>query len=205
MTATWRNTIAFHLLLFVASLVLLGRPCPVWAEDAPEASAAPRREVLEYRLGLGDLVEVQVWKEEDLTKSQALRIDGRISLPLIGDIEADGKSLPELRELLEKRFAEVVSEPAVSVRLIESKSWRYYVWGQIRTPGEFPIHYPMTLLQVLARSGGFLEWAKTDKIVILRREEGGERIIHFNYPAVLQGEGLAQNIMIAPGDTIIVP
>lgn len=180
---------------------------PGWLGPALAGAGAENLapESFEYRLGLGDRVEVQVWKEPELSKVQAVRIDGRISLPLIGDVETVGKSVPELKTELEKRFAAVVSEPAVSVLLAESKSWRYYILGQIRTPGEFAIDYPMTLLQALARSGGFLEWAKTDSILLLRREGERERIIHFDYPALLQGDKLAQNIVIAAGDTIIVP
>lgn len=208
MFATRRPIFLFHLVLFIATCTLvgaLGRPGPGWAAEPAAASTLTGAAVPEYRLGLGDRVEVQVWKEPELSKLQAIRIDGRISLPLIGDIEAVGKSIPELKRVLEQRFGEVVSEPAISVLLAESKSWRYYVLGQIRTPGEFSIDFPMTLLQVLARSGGFLEWAKTDSIVILRREGGQERIIHFDYQALLHGEKLAQNIMIAAGDTIIIP
>lgn len=208
MSVTRRTIVVFHLVLCIATLHLLGalaRPLPSWAAEPPTAPQPSWAEVPEYRIGLGDRVEVQVWKEPELSKLQAVRIDGRISLPLIGDIEVIGKSIPELKGLLEKRFGEVVSEPAISVLLTENRSWRYYVLGQIRTPGEFAIDFPMTLLQVLARSGGFLEWAKTDSIVILRREGGQERIIHFDYQALQRGEKLAQNIMIAAGDTIIIP
>ena len=93
----------------------------------------------------------------------------------------------------------------MSVMLIESRSWRYYLIGEINKPGEFPIDYPITLLQVLARSGGFREWAKTSKILVIRRKSGGEQRLKFNYDSVIKGDDIEQNIVIEPGDTIIIP
>ncbi len=158
-----------------------------------------------YQIGLGDIIEVQVWKEPELSRTQPVRIDGRISLPLIGDIEAVGRTTSELANYLEIQFSKIVTEPAVSVMLTESRSWKYYVVGQITDPGEFTIDYPITILQAIARSGGFLEWAKTSKISIIRRKEGNEIILTFDYEALVKGNNLGQNILISPGDTIIVP
>jgi len=160
----------------------------------------------DYIIGLGDILEVQVWKEPDLSRVPVpVRIDGRISLPLLGDVDAAGKSIKELTMFMEKKYSEMVTEPAVSVMLVESKSWRYYIVGEIASPGEFNLDYPLTVLQVIARSGGFRQWAKKSKISILRREAGKEDILPFDYDSVVKGENLNQNIYIAPGDTIIVP
>jgi polysaccharide export outer membrane protein len=160
----------------------------------------------DYIIGLGDILEVQVWREPDLSRNPVpVRVDGRISLPLLGDVDAAGKSIKELTLFLEQKYREVVTEPAVSVMLIESRSWRYYIVGQIASPGEYNLDYPLTVLQVIARSGGFLEWAKKSDITIIRRESGQEKILPFNYDSLLKGQDLSQNIHIAPGDTIIVP
>ncbi len=159
----------------------------------------------EYVIGLGDQLQVMVWKEPDLSQSMCVRIDGRISLPLIGDVEVAGKTIRALTKDLEKRFSEVVTDPAVSVMLIQSKSWRYYIIGKIKQPGEFPIDFPITVLQAIAKSGGFLEWAKTEDITILRQAGSGEKIITFNYDTLTEGENLGQNVIVKPGDTIIVP
>lgn len=159
----------------------------------------------EYVIGPGDQLQIMVWKEKDLSQNMAVRIDGRISLPLIGDVVAAGKTIEDLTKDLEKRFSEVVTDPAVSVMLIQSKSWRYYIIGKIKLPGEYPIDFPITVLQAIAKSGGFLEWAKSDNISILRKKGDRETIIKFDYDTLAKGQNLAQNIQIKPGDTIIVP
>lgn len=175
-----------------------------------EASSAPAPATLpggptEYVIGLGDLLQIMVWKEPELTMPMSVRIDGRISLPLIGDVQAAGKTIRDLKKVLEEKYAAVIEEPAVSVMLTQSKSWRYYIIGQIKQPGEFPIDFPITVLQAIARSGGFLEWAKKDRISIVRHESGHETIAQFNYEALVNGQNLLQNALVQPGDTIIIP
>jgi polysaccharide export outer membrane protein len=160
----------------------------------------------EYIVGLGDILEIQVWKEPDLSRNPApVRIDGRISLPLLGDVMAAGKSISELTNELEKKYREVVNEPSVSVMLLQNRSWRYYIIGQIAQPGEFTIDYPINILQAIARSGGFNEWAKTSKVAILRKKGAQEIMLNFDYEALVKGTNINQNVLIAPGDTIIVP
>ncbi len=191
--------LAFMSLLFLADTALA----------APKAisnnAASPATKDVEYIIGRGDLLRIMVWKEKDLSQSMSVRIDGRISLPLIGDVMAAGKTISGLTRELEKRFSSVVTDPAVSVMLIQSKSWRYYIIGKIKQPGEFPIDFPITILQAIAKSGGFAQWAKTDDISILRQTKGRDQILKFNYDAVTKGRNLTQNIQIKPGDTIIIP
>lgn len=159
----------------------------------------------EYVIGLGDQLQIMVWKEPELTQSLSVRIDGRISLPLVGDVQAAGKTIRDLKKILEEKYGSVIAEPAVSVMLVQSKSWRYYIIGQIKQPGEFPIDFPITVLQAIAKSGGFLEWAKKDRISIVRQEAGRETIVPFNYEALVNGQNLEQNALVKPGDTIIIP
>jgi len=159
----------------------------------------------EYIVGLGDQLQIMVWKEPELTQTLSVRIDGRISLPLIGDVEAAGKTIRDLKKILEEKYAAVIAEPAVSVMLAQSKSWRYYIIGKVAHPGQFPIDYPITVLQAIAQSGGFLEWAKTENISIVRRDGGRETIVPFNYEALVNGKDLQQNALVKPGDTIIIP
>jgi len=186
-----------NLFLFLVALLLLteGTPLATAAQDAQGP----------YRIGLGDVIEVQVWKEPDLSRQVKVRLDGRISLPLVGDIQAAARTPEEVASAVGERLAKYITEPAVSVILVESASRRYYVIGMVNQPGEFPIDYPVTVLQALARAGGFQEWAKKAQIVIVRRSEGRERLLPFNYDAVIKGADLSQNLLIAPGDTIIVP
>ena len=176
------------------------------AQPAQMKSTVTSPHDFDYIIGPGDILEVQVWKEPDLSRNPVpVRIDGRISLPLLGDVDAAGKTIKELTTVLGKKYGEVVTEPAVSVMLIESRSWRYYIVGQITQPGEFNLDYPITLLQAIARSGGFLEWAKKSDIKVIRRKANNEEILQFDYEALVKGTNLHQNILIAPGDTIIVP
>ncbi len=168
------------------------------AQDLPERNS-------EYIIGAGDVLEISVWNEPDLSRTVFVRIDGRISLPLIGDVVATGKSPEALASLLEDEARKYIAEPNISVILTASNSKRYYLLGQIEKPGEYPIDYPVTLLQAIAKAGGFKEWAKTSKILIFRRQSGVEKILTFNYDSLTKGEDLAQNILIAPGDTIIIP
>ena len=160
----------------------------------------------EYVIGMGDVLKIMVWKEPDLTCELAVRSDGRISLPLVGDVQAAGQTIGGLKKTLEQRYGKLITDPAVSVMLTQSKSRRYYIIGQIKQPGEFPIDFPITVLQALAKSGGFLDWAKKDKITIVRRGENGqESILPFDYEALVAGHNQQQNVLVQPGDTIVVP
>ncbi|MCK5544832.1 MAG: polysaccharide biosynthesis/export family protein [Desulfobulbaceae bacterium] len=195
----FRDIVRSCLILFAGAVVLLvfqAGPLPAASSDSADG---------EYKIGLGDIIEVQVWKEEALSRTLAVRIDGRISLPLVGDVVAAGKSTTELALDLEKRFGELVGDPVVSVMLSENRSQKYYIMGQIGEAGEFAIDYPITVVQVIARSKGFKEWADKSGIVVLRRENGGERMIMFNYESFVKGRSSERNILIMPGDTIIVP
>ncbi len=168
-------------------------------------AAAGDGQDVDYVIGVGDVLEVQVWNEPDLSRSVMVRLDGKISLPLAGDVQAAGATVSGLDTLLEKTLAGFVTEPAVSVILLENRSRRYYVVGQVGQPGEFPIEYPLTLLQVIARSGGFLEWAKRDEIRVVRRQGGREVQLLFDYDSYIKGKNPEQNVLISPEDTVIVP
>lgn len=158
-----------------------------------------------YTIGIGDVLQVFVWNEADLTMPVLVRLDGFISMPLIGDIKAAGVSPVALAATLRKEIARFVADPTVSVILQESRSKQYYVLGQISKPGEYPLDYPITILQALAKAGGLLEWADKKEIKIVRRTAAGEKIIPFNYNKMLEGEDLEQNVLIETGDTLIIP
>ena len=158
-----------------------------------------------YLIGLGDVLEIQVWNEPDLSRTLNVRLDGFISLPLAGDVAVVGKSIPELTKVLEKRYSDLIEEPTVTVILAESRSRRYYLIGQVAQPGEFPLDYPISLLQAIARGGGFSEWAKKDEVAVFRRQSGKDNMLKFNYDSFVKGKNLEQNFLIEPGDTIVVP
>ena len=177
----FRDIVRSCFILFAGAVVLLA------FQAGPLSAASSDSADVEYKIGLGDIIEVQVWKEEALSRTLAVRIDGRISLPLVGDVVAAGKSTTELALDLEKRFGELVGDPVVTVMLAENRSQKYYIMGQIGGAGKFAIDYPITVVQVIARS------------------KGRERMIMFNYESFVKGRSPEQNILIMPGDTIIVP
>lgn len=175
------------------------------AEENIELPAKDPALSAEYIIGMGDQLEIITWNEANLSKTVTVRIDGRISFPLLGDIPAAGLTIAALSKGMEDKLREFVEEPAVSVILLQSTGLRYYVIGKILQPGAYGIDSPITILQAITRSGGFQEWAKTSDIKIVRRAAGKESIINFNYDTLSEQNNLAQNILIEQGDTIIVP
>lgn len=170
-------------------------------------SAAPvaALPVGEYIIGPADGLEVMLWKEEDVSRKVQVRVDGRISVPLLGDVEAAGKTVDGLAKMLTELYSKVLEDPSVTVMLLEGRSYRYYMIGKVKTPGEFRIDAPVSLLQAIARSGGFVEWAKTDDVLLVRKGQGKQEILHFDYDAFVKGKNLDKNFEILPGDVIVVP
>ncbi len=158
-----------------------------------------------YVLGCGDRVSIRVWGRDNLNTDAIVRPDGKISFPLIGDIQAQGLRVEDLKEELDKRLREYVFEPSVSVTVVDIKSLKIYILGEVARPGEYDLIAPTDVLRAIAMAGGFTIYAKKNKIQIIR-SEGQEKIkIKFNYDQVIRGINLSQNILLRPGDVIIVP
>ena len=168
-----------------------------------QAFAEQKNEMKEYRIDVGDVLEINVWKEEELTREVFVRLDGRISLPLIGDLVAAGKTPMELAKSLEKNIGEIIEEPSVTVLMKATNSRVYYLVGNINSPGAYPLDTPMNLLQAIAKAGGLGEWADKDNIMIVRRTSGKDEMIYFDYKKFVKGKDLSQNIRIQYGDTFI--
>ncbi len=158
-----------------------------------------------YKIGPSDLLDIQVWNEPDVSKQVRVLIDGTIVLPLVGQINAAGLTPSQLSESLKKKLAEYIAEPEVTVMVLEGKYNRYFIVGQIQNPGEYYIDYPISILQAIARAGGFQEWAKKSKIFVIRQTKSGEERIEFNYDEFVKGDKKVKNIEIVSGDTIIIP
>jgi polysaccharide biosynthesis/export protein len=159
-----------------------------------------------YRLGPGDVLEVRVYKEPDISGNEILvRTDGRITLPLVKDVPAGGLTIEELEKVLVAKLKPLVRDPDVTVILRQSNSQRAYVMGAVRKEGPVKLIDRMTVLQALAESGGVTEYAKRKKIFILRGADGKQTRIPFDYEAVLSGQKPEMNVVIEPGDTIVVP
>lgn len=159
----------------------------------------------EYTFGAGDILEVSVFGEPEISKKVFVRIDGKISLPLIGDVQATDTTATILAKTISGKLVKFVEDPNVTVILSESKSKVYYILGQIKTPGEYLINQPISVLQAIAKAGGLLEWAKKSKIMIVSRPGSSQKITYFDYDDFLGGANIGQNVTINSGDTIVIP
>jgi polysaccharide biosynthesis/export protein len=181
------------------------------AQDAPKpansdtASAGRMLEsTVEYQIGPEDVLDISVWKNPELSRKVPVRPDGRISLPLVNDIQAAGLTPTELRQQLTTRLAEFVPTPEVAVVVQEVQSYKVAVVGAVKTPGRFMLRSPATVLECLALAQGFTEFAARERIVVLRQNGSATSRIPFNYRKVADGNE-QDNFLIKPGDIIVVP
>jgi len=159
-----------------------------------------------YVIGVGDVLDVSVWKEPELSKACGVRPDGMITLPLIGEIKAVGLTPNQLQDQITASLGKVMSEPQVVVIVGSVNSLSFNIMGQVYKAGFYPLSRPLTVLDAIALSGGFRDFAKQKKIYILRTApDGTEQKIHFNYKEVIKGKNMSQNILVEPRDTIVVP
>jgi polysaccharide export outer membrane protein len=159
----------------------------------------------QYVIGSEDVLYIHVWKEEALTRTIPVRMDGKISLPLIQEIKAAGLTPLQLKEVLTIRFKEFIENPIVSVTVMEANSCKVYVMGQVKNPGVYRLRSETTMLQIIPMAGGFTDWANQKKILIVRKEDGREKRITVNYKKILSGKDPGLNVVLKAGDTIIVP
>ena len=158
-----------------------------------------------YVIGPEDILYIHVWREDALSRTVPVRADGNISLPIINEIKAAGLTPLQLKEALTMRLKEFIESPTVSVTVTEANSFKVYVSGQVRTPGVYRLRSETTVLQIIPLAGGFTEWANQKKIIIIRRENGKEKRIIVNYKKIIKGGDSGSNIVLEPGDTVIVP
>lgn len=158
-----------------------------------------------YVVGIGDVLRVSVWREPELSGESVVRPDGKITVPLVGDVGADGTTTEQLGRAITERLQEFLKDPRVTVTVVEIHSKYFYVVGEILRPGPYPLLQPTTVLQALSFAGGFREFANTKKIQVLRHQNGGLARRQFNYDEVVKGRNVEQNIVLKHGDTIVVP
>jgi polysaccharide export outer membrane protein len=158
-----------------------------------------------YVIGPEDVLYIHVWKEEALSRTVLVRMDGKISLPLVDDVQAAGLTARQLKDVLTKRLREFVDNPNVSVIVTEPNSFKVYVSGQVRSPGVVRLRSETSILQLITMVGGFTEWANQKKILIIRKEDGKEKRITVNYKKIVKGDAPESNIILKSGDQIIVP
>ena len=196
-------------LLFLIIMCRIGFFHQSMAADKTGASVTETKQEImadpSYVIGPMDVLEIQVWKEPDFSRQVLVRPDGKITLPLIGDILASGMNTMGLKALLSEKLEDFVSKPGVTVIVLESHSKNFYIIGKINQPGTYPLNPDMTVLQAISVAGGLAEWADKDSIRIIRRSAGKEEMLSFDYDKVISGKSLEQNILLKPNDTIIVP
>lgn len=158
-----------------------------------------------YALQPGDVLAIGVWKEPDLQLEVMVRPDGGISFPLVGDLQAAGRSVDELRDLLTAGLGKFIPDPTVTVAVRQIGGNRIYVLGKVNRPGEFTFTRPIDVMQALSLAGGATSFAALDDIRILRRDGDRQRALRFRYSEVEKGRALEQNILLLSGDTVVVP
>jgi polysaccharide export outer membrane protein len=159
-----------------------------------------------YVIGANDVLAVNVWKEPDITRSVPVRSDGKISLPLVGELQAAGQTPRQLEQEITKRLQSYISEPEVTVMVTDSKSQKVNILGMVARPGAYLLTSSTTLLDAIAMAGGFKDFAKQKSVYVLRQSpDGTEKRIPFNYKDVIKGKNPDQNISLQAGDTVVVP
>jgi polysaccharide export outer membrane protein len=158
-----------------------------------------------YVIGQGDVLEVFVWRNEQLSRQVTVRPDGKISLPLIQDLHAEGLTVIQLRDEITRRLRQYVQNPTVTVIVNQIKSYKISVLGKVSSPGLYQITTRTTLVEAISLAGGFTEWANKRKITVIRSEEGKKKKLRINYKKIVSGKDPSQNIILQRGDTIIVP
>lgn len=173
------------------------------ASDAstPKVSAAD-----DYRIGANDVVDISVWKEPELSRTVPVRPDGKISLPLIGELAAEGKTASELDNLITERLKGFLTRPEVTVIVQQINSQHYFVIGEVERPGSYPLNSATNVVQALAAAGSFKEWAHTNDVRIFRHGESNRiELVHFNYKAWTKKKGQINPPELKNGDLVMVP
>ncbi len=195
------------ILLLVFSVVFMFPPVNVYSDEkAVESIPGDENEVDgEYKIGCSDVLDILTWKESDLSKGVLVRIDGKITFPLIGDVRAAGRTPLELKQEIEKKLKQFIDNPIVTITVMRPNSKKFYVLGEVERTNEYPLVKRLTVLQAFAIAGGFTEWASKKEILLIRRENGKEKIIRINYKNIVKGDDLEKNIEIQENDILIVP
>ncbi len=188
-------------------LILSGMVLILFFSLAPSAISADSPSAKDaYRIGCGDILEITTWKEPDFSRAEILvRIDGKITFPLLNDIQAAGRTPIQIKNDIEKKLKEYVGNPVVTVSVRSPGSQKFYILGEIARTGEYNIVKSLTVIQAFALAGGFTEWASKKEIILFRTENGKEKIIRINYKDIIKGKDFKNNLRIRADDTIIVP
>jgi polysaccharide export outer membrane protein len=180
------------------------RPAPPQA--AARSASAPAAAVpADYVIGAEDVLSIIFWRDKDLSAEVVVRPDGKISLPLLNDVQAAGLTPEQLRVSLEKAANRYIEDPNAAVVVKTINSRKFFITGQVTKPGTYPLTAPTTVLQAIALAGGLLEYADEKHISVMRVQDGRTQSLPFNYKDVIHHKNVAQNVYLQPGDTIVIP
>lgn len=193
------------LFLFCLPLAKAQQDASAQKSDTSEKPAIAATSDAEYRIGPQDILRIDVWKEPDISRTIPVRPDGKITLPLLNDVQASGLTAMQLAASLREGFSKFLTSPQVTVTVTEINSRRIYLTGEVTRPGALPLLPNMTVLQALASGGGFTQFARLKNIYVMRTENGKQVKHPFNYKEVVKGNLAEQNILLQPGDVIVVP
>lgn len=197
------------IILIQMMLALFLSPPFLWGQQDKEilekkqAQSEVKADVSNYIIGPEDVLYIHVWREELLSRTVPVRMDGHISLPLIDEVQAAGLTPLQLKEVLTEKLKKFIDLPNVSVVVMEANSCKVYVSGQVRTPGVYRLRSETSILQIIPMAGGFTEWANQKKILVIRKEGKSEKRITVNFKRIVEGKD--SNFILKGGDTIIVP
>jgi polysaccharide biosynthesis/export protein len=186
----------------ISTLALLSMQSANNAEGATAAKAHDNS----FIIGNDDVLSINVWKEPDISKSVPVRSDGKISLPLVGEVQAAGNTPLKLEQEIAARLKNYISEPEVTVMVQQVNSQKFNILGQVNKPGSYPLTNSPTVLDAIAVAGGFRDFAKQKSIYVLRQNtDGTQTRLPFNYKEVVKGQNTAQNVKLQPRDTVVIP
>jgi polysaccharide biosynthesis/export protein len=186
-------------ILLPACLVGCGAARPTYDYQTEQTRAV-------YRVGPGDVLKINVWRNEQMSQQVTVRPDGAVTMPLIGDVPVAGKGVDDIAQSMVEQAKRYFTEPlSITVQVAEIKSYRLYVLGEVQKPGEFAPTVQVNVLQALALAGGFSRFASPDDIMVIRNDGRGTRRIPFVYTQVVRSGDLRENIVLQTGDTVVVP
>ena len=181
-------------------------PNPTLPSQKPNISALAKPHDNSFLIGNDDVLAINVWKEPDISRSVPVRSDGKISLPLVGEVQASGQTPLKLEQEIAAKLRNYISDPEVTVMVQQINSQRFNILGYVTKPGSYPFNGSSTVLDAIALAGGFRDFAKQKSIYVLRQNpDGTQSRLPFNYKDVIKGKNAAQNIKLQPNDTIVVP
>lgn len=175
-------------------------PVPAGAVPAAVLAAIP-----DYVIGAEDVLGIVFWRDKEMSTDVAVRPDGKITLPLLNDVRAGGLTPAQLKDLLVEESKKYVADPNVTVVVKQINSRKVFITGEVNKPGAYPLMAPITVLQMIVVAGGLRDFAHSEKIAIMRTENGKSTSYRFNYKDIVKNKNLRQNIELKPGDTVIVP